>query len=318
MRLRNASRLLAAAVCAAVATYVTVVSLTPGTPAARSRVAVAERPQEPMRGLDTKTVIVAARSLQYGAVLTADTLTEVQWPSASVPPGAFSTRDALLGPGGQRTVLASIAQNEPILASKVTGPGQRGSLSAVIEDGMEAVTIRVDDVLGVAGLVQPGDRVNVMWTYYERKSNASGKPASDVAYSVRLLQNVRVLAIDQVLDRGSQAKPAKAVTVEVDAEGARKVALSQNAGQLSLALLRAGSTPRADYRRIGIDDLGGQPTRGSVQPPSLPQQAEPDGSVVAVTRGTERSYYKITDSGRHEIKPPGKTTPSMTAAPQPE
>jgi len=165
-------------------------------------------------GLDTKTVIVAARSLQYGAVLTADTLTEVQWPSASVPPGAFSTRDALLGPGGQRTVLASIAQNEPILASKVTGPGQRGSLSAVIEDGMEAVTIRVDDVLGVAGLVQPGDRVNVMWTYYERKSNASGKPASDVAYSVRLLQNVRVLAIDQVLDRGSQAKPAKAVTVE--------------------------------------------------------------------------------------------------------
>jgi len=317
MRLRNVYRLAAAGACAAVATYLTVAFLTPRTPPPRSTMAVQEMPQEPVRGLDTKTVIVAARPLQYGAVVTADALTEVQWPSTSVPPGAFSTREALLGPGGQRTLLTSIAQNEPILASKVTGPGQRSSLSAVIEEGMEAVTIRVDDVLGVAGLVQPGDRVNVMWTYSERKANANGKPPSDVAYSMRILQNVRVLAIDQILDRGSQAKPAKAVTVEVDAEGAKKVAFSQNAGQLSLSLLRTGSRPRPDYRRIGIDDLGGQRTPGATPQPT-PQKTEPDGTVIAVTRGTERSYYEMTESGRREIKVSGKTIPPTTAAPQPE
>jgi pilus assembly protein CpaB len=315
MRLRNAYRLLAAAICAAAATYMTVVSFTPRMPTPRP-VAAPEVEREPARGPDTKTVVVAAKPLQFGAALTADSLTEVQWPAASVPPGAFSSREALLGTGGPRTMLTAIAQNEPIVASKITGPGQRSSLAAVIEDGMEAVTIRVDDVLGVAGLVQPGDRVNVMWTFNDRKPSASGKPASDVAYSMRILQNVRVLAIDQILDRGSQAKPAKAVTVEVDAEGAKKVALSQNAGQLSLTLLRTGSRPTPDYRRIGIDDLGGR--RVPAPSPSPPQEAEPDGSVVAVTRGTERSFYEITESGRREIKVSGKTTPRPSAAPQPE
>jgi pilus assembly protein CpaB len=315
MRLRNAYRLLAAAMCAAVATYLTVAFLKPGTPSLRP-VAVPEVAQEPARGPDTKTVIVASKPLQFGAALTADALTEVQWPSASVPPGAFSTREALLGTGGQRTVLTSIAQNEPILASRITGPGQRSSLSAVIEDGMKAVTIRVDDVLGVAGFVQPGDRVDVIWTNNERKPGANGRPASDTAYSTLLLQNVRVLAIDQVLDRGPQAKPAKAVTVEVNAEGAQKVALSANVGQLSLALLRAGSRPSSDYRRIGVEDLGGQPTPGASPPP--PQETKPGGSVITVTRGTERSQYEITESGRREIKVSGKTTLPTTTAPQPE
>jgi pilus assembly protein CpaB len=302
--------------CAAAATYVTVAFLAPGTPPSRPVVAVAERPYEPARSLDVRTVIVAAKPLQFGVALTADALTEVQWPSASVPPGAFDSREGLLGPGGQRTVLTSIAQNEPILASKITGPGQRGSLSAVIEDGMKAVTIRVDDVLGVAGFVQPGDRVDVIWTHNERKPNANGKLSTDAAYSTLLLQNVRVLAIDQILDRGPQAKPAKAVTVEVNAEGAQKVALSANVGQLSLALLRTGSRPNSDYRRIGVEDLGAPQTPGVKNLP--PQKAEPEGHVVAVTRGTDRSYYEITESGRREVKVSGKTTPPTTSAPQPE
>ncbi len=318
MRLRNAYRLLAAAICAAVATYLTVASFSSRPPSSQPPVAAPQMPQEPARGLDTKTVIVAAKPLQFGAALTAEALTEVQWPSASVPPGAFSTREALLGPGGQRTVLTSISQNEPILASKITGPGQRGSLSAVIEDGMKAVTIRVDDVLGVAGFVQPGDRVDVIWTHSERKPNANGRPSSDAAYSTLLLQNVRVLAIDQILDRGPQAKPAKAVTVEVNADGAQKVALSANVGQLSLALLRAGSRPSSDYRRIGVEDLGGERTPGA--PASPPQKAGPDGNMITVTRGTERTQYEITEFGRREIKVSGKTVlPTTTGgAPQPE
>jgi pilus assembly protein CpaB len=209
-------------------------------------------------------------------------------------------------------VLTTIAPNEPILASKISGPGQRGSLSAVIEDGMKAVTIRVDDVLGVAGFVQPGDRVDVLMTRNERTANASGKATTAVAYAEALLQNVRVLAVDQVVERSGQAKPAKAVTVEVTAEGATKVSLGMEIGRLSLVLLRAGSTGGSDYRRIEVDDLGKR--KPGVRPPdnvrTAPDKDPPAaGTVVTVTRGTDRKTYEITETGRQEIKLSSKDAP---------
>lgn len=303
MRLRSAYRILAAAVCAAAATYITVASFSQRTPppaplAAAPIVApIVTRP-------DTRTVIVAAVPLQYNAPLTADVLAEVEWPTASVPPGAFTSREALLG-AGQRTVLQAIAKSEPILASKITGPGQRGSLSAVIADGMKAVTIRVDDVLGVAGFVQPGDRVDVILVRNDR-ATANGRPATGSASSDVLLQGVRVLAIDQAAERAGQPKPAKAVTIEVDADGAAKVSLGQEIGRLSLALLRAGSPSYPDYRRIRVEDLGREKP-GSRMPPA--ESADPEGTVVTVTRGTERSFYEMTDSGRRELKVSSKAPP---------
>jgi pilus assembly protein CpaB len=310
MRLRNVYRIVAAAVCAGVATYLTVSAFAPRTTPPRP---VAAAPAAaPAPAPNTKTVIVAARPLQFNAVLTAADVTEVQWPAASVPPGAFTSREALLGAGGQRTALMAIAKNEPILAAKITGPGQRGSLSAVITEGMKAVTIRVDDVLGVAGFVQPGDRVDVIWTRNERTPSASGRASTNTAYSVLLLQNVRVLAIDQIQDREPKAKPAKAVTVEVDAEGARQVALSANLGQLSLALLRAGAHTTPEYRRTSIDDLGGPNDRPRDRPnvrTPVQERAETDGNVVAVTRGTDRRFYEFTENGRREVKPFSKAPP---------
>jgi pilus assembly protein CpaB len=298
---------MAAAVCAAAATYLTVSSFAPRTPPAQPVVVVPDT--APVRDPDTKTVIVAAKPLQFGTALTPEMLVEVQWPAASVPAGAFSSREALLGPGGQRTVLTAIAKSEPILASKITGPGQRGSLSAVIEDGMKAVTIRVDDVLGVAGFVQPGDRVDVILTRNERAATASGKPAAGLAYSDVLLQSVRVLAIDQIAERAGQPKPAKAVTIEVTAEGAGKVTLGMEVGRLSLALLKAGTPSGTGYRRIEVEDLGKQKP-GLRTPPS--EKTEPDPTVVTVTRGTDRIMYEITESGRREIKLSSKTDAQLT------
>jgi pilus assembly protein CpaB len=306
MRVGTLNRILAAAVCAAGATYLTVSFLS----APRTQVvapAVPRSVQPEAKGLDTKTVIVAAVSLQFGTPLTAAVLAEVEWPAASVPPGAFTSREALLGPGGQRTVLTSIGKSEPILASRITGPGQRGSLAAVIEDGKKAVTIRVDDVLGVAGFVQPNDRVDVLLTRNERPATPTGRPATGTAYSDLLLQNVRVLAVDQLADRG-QAKPAKAVTIEVDTEDAQKVALGASVGQLSLALRQAGSSFTTDVRRIGIDDLG--------RPNELetPRQPTGDRTLVTVTRGvSERSIYEISEGGRREFKltVPGRQDPNQ-------
>src|SRR5262245_1262923 len=308
VRVSTLNRILAAGLCAGVATYLTVWSVARHTlsqglalPAMEAR-----PPPAPAPGRDTKTVIIASAPLRFGTVLTPDVVAEVEWPASSVPVGAFTSREALLGPAGQRTVLGSIAKNEPILAAKITGPGQRGTLSAVIDVDMKAVTIRVDDVLGVAGFVQPDDRVDVLLTRNDRPTSASPNQVSGAAFSDLLLQNVRVLAIDQIADRSGQAKPAKAVTIEVTTEDAQRVALGASVGQLSLALRQAGSVRTTQSRRIGLEDLS--KVRDEPEPP---KSAPPGSPVVTVTRGTrERSQYEITSAGRRELKTMGSAEPA--------
>ena len=299
MRVGTVNRFLLAGLCAAAATYLTVSVLMPQQ-ASRQPVAAQETPVRPPAP-DTKTVVVAAVPLRFGTVLTAEALSEVQWPAASVPPGAFTSRDALVS-GAQRTVVASIRKSEPILSSRITGPGQRGSLSAVIEDDKRAITIRVDDVVGVAGFVQPDDRVDVLWTRFDRP--ATGRSDSAPAYTDLLLQNVRVLAIDQLADRGAQVKPAKAVTVEVTSQQAQKVALAAQAGQLSLALRQSGSSLLSEPQRVNLDDLNAQKRQINVPGP---EGASETSAIVTVTRGaTQRSLYEITPTGRREVKLTGK------------
>ena len=89
------------------------------------------------------------------------TLREIAWPEDALPAGAFAKIADVLT-GGKRVVLTAIEPNEPMLASKITGPGQRATLSAMLRDGLKAVTVRVNDVEGVGGFVLPGDRVDVV------------------------------------------------------------------------------------------------------------------------------------------------------------
>jgi pilus assembly protein CpaB len=299
VRVGTLNRILAASLCAGVATYLTVTSVGRNAPSRAVALPPIDVRPPANPGRDTRTVIVAAAPLRFGAAVTPDVVAEMEWPSSSVPAGAFTSREALLGPGGQRTVLASIAKNEPILAAKITGPGQRGTLSAVIDVDMKAVTIRVDDVLGVAGFVQPDDRVDVLLTRSDRSGSPSPHQASGAAFSDLLLQNVRVLAIDQIADRSGQAKPAKAVTIEVTTEDAQKVALGASVGQLSLALRQAGSLQTTEAaRRIGLEDLGKTSEVDGAKPSSSP--------IVTVTRGArERILYELTPTGRRELQATG-------------
>src|SRR5262245_50944832 len=114
-------------------------------------------------------VVIAAEPLAYGAALTSENVTEIPWFTKLLPEGAFASKDDLLN-GGRRTVLYPLKQGEPVLRSKVTGPGQRASLAAVLEDGKRAVTVRVDDVRGVAGFVLPGDFVDIVMIAEEPSS----------------------------------------------------------------------------------------------------------------------------------------------------
>lgn len=241
------------------------------------------------------TVVVAAMPLSFGDKLTLENLREIPWPAASLPTGAFRTREALLNSKeGARQVITSVGPNEPVLEWKITGPGQRATLSAVLDEGMKAISIRVNDVLGVAGFVLPGDRVDILLT---RTKDNQGNPYVDV-----LLQNVKVLAIDQSADdRKEGAAVVKAVTLEVATLDAQKLTLAADVGQLSLALREAASNAGEVTQRISIKDLvAGDPEisgdeTGSVLAPVAPivKPAIRIGAQVGVTRGVERSVYDV-------------------------
>jgi pilus assembly protein CpaB len=203
-------------------------------------------------------------------------LREIPWLESSLPAGAFAEIDALLN-GGKRVALAPIEVNEPVLAVKITGPGQRATLSALVAPGMKAVTIRVNDVEGVGGFVLPGDRVDVVMTRQLDKGAASNEV---------VLQNVRVLAIDQMADtRVDKPSIAKAVTLEVDTHDAQKLWLAASVGNLSLLLRKAGEVSAEKTRRVTLKDLLGEvlPDLGSRN----------DGVKVVVTRGSQKQEYNV-------------------------
>jgi pilus assembly protein CpaB len=291
MRVSTIAMLLGAAACAAAAALLTQVWLA-ARPEPRSPIVV-QQTTVPA----TRTVVVAAVPLKFATVLTPDVLNEVPWPTEHVPADAFASKAALLA-SGQRTTLGNIVKNEPVLASKVTGPGQRVSLSVMISEGKKAVTIRVDDVLGVAGFVQPDDRVDVLLTRNERATNNAQvvKAAANGVYTDILLQNIRVLAIDQLAERNLTAKPVKAVTLEVETDDAQKLVLAASVGQLSLALRRAGGIETSEPRRIGLEDL---PAPRLSEVPASADDID-RGPLVTIIRGAgERMHYNLgAETGR--------------------
>ena len=226
----------------------------------------------------TRTIVVATKPLRFGNELTAQQLREVSWPESALPKGAFATIAEMLE-GGRRVVLTAIEPNEPVLAPKITGAGQRATLSAVLRDGFKAVTVRVNDVDGVAGFVLPGDHVDVQLTRQIDKTVAT----TDV-----VLQNARVLAVDQVADDRTD-KPAvvKAITLEVDVVGAQKLSLAASVGNLSLMLRKAGDTTGQYTRRLTLEDLSA---------PSIPvaERKAPSGvTTVSVNRASQRQEYSV-------------------------
>ncbi len=216
--------------------------------------------QEAVAEVPRNTVVVASSSLSFGTTLDTSNLKEIEWNSSSLPEGAFQKVEDLFKEEGSRQVLIPVGLNEPVLITKITGPGQRATLSAVLSDGMKAISIRVNDVLGVAGFVLPGDRVDIMLN--RRVRNASSSESS--AYVDVLLQSVKILAIDQIADEKKENPTVvKSVTVEVTTRDAQKLILAATIGSLSLALREVASNEGEIPERITLKDLVGE-TAGEV------------------------------------------------------
>ena len=177
--------------------------------------------------IETVPVVVATGQLQYGQKLTEKNLKIVQFAKESAPPNAFSKIEDLISESDNRIVLRSIDPNEPILKSKVTGFGERATISAQLTPGMRAFTLRIDSGSGVACFLLPNDRVDIFMT----RNNADGLSAN------LLMQNVKVIAVDQFSDKESnQARVARTATVEVSPKDAQALALAQQVGRLTLSL----------------------------------------------------------------------------------
>ena len=206
--------------------------------------------QEEQAVEDTQTIVVAAEPIGFGERMVPSKVREIAWASPVLPEGSYAKiEDLILGDSEDvaRFALTSMSAGEPILVSKVTEPGQRAKMSTALTPGMKAISIRVNDIAGVAGFVLPGDRVDVMLTRGGRGNSA---------FVDILLQGVKVLAIDQIADdRKDQPSVVRSVTFEVDTIQSQKLVLGATVGSLSLALRNVASTDVQDFERVTIGDL---------------------------------------------------------------
>jgi pilus assembly protein CpaB len=275
---------------------------------------VAEQPQ-----LGITKVVVARTTLFFGSRINADQIREVSWPADSVPPGAFTSAEELLVGDEPRMALRTIEANEPILASKISGAGGKATLSAIISEEMRAMTIRVNDVIGVAGFIVPGDRVDVLLTREEGEENQ----ITDI-----LLQNVKVLGVDQ-LASDDQEKPVvvQAVTLEVSPEQSQKLTLAAEVGSLTLALRNVLDAEAEFARTVSKRDLKVGEVN-SAEPPKVAKvrsKAVDPLASVKIFRALSGSEYKVQkeDNGAGAPAPRvkegsadiGKPTAPVPAAP---
>ena len=241
--------------------------------------------------LGTSKVAVAATDIDLGARLTREMMRVADWPSASVPAGALADDAKLV----DRVTRTSVQKGEPILESKLAPEGAKAGLSAVVMQGKRAMTVRVNDVIGVAGFALPGNFVDIMVNTQEEGKGAN-RDANDTSVSKIVLEHILVLAVAQEAGRDeSKPKVVNAVTLEVTPAEAEKLDLARSVGTLSLVLRNqidpklAQSTGATKATLLGtvrqapvVAKTTLVPTVATVQP--VARKATPPAKVAAAPR----------------------------------
>src|SRR5215210_8021642 len=188
-------------------------------------------------------VVVAKVAIPLGTKIIPEQLSVVQFPRDSMPDGVFDSVEKLVG----RVAVTNIAAREPITDSKLAAEGTAGGLSAVIPEGYRAITVKVDDVVGISGFIQPGAMVDVVVVIDPAEHTANQDPISKI-----VLQNIKVLANGQNIDQPKnerEANSVKAVTLQVTPEQAEKLVLAANEGKLQLVM--RNSIDQSDTQTTG-------------------------------------------------------------------
>jgi pilus assembly protein CpaB len=263
-----------------------VLAITSGVVAALLALKYLRERTTPLMAAELKRVniVLTARSLPVGAMISERDVKVVSWPGDAVPPGYIrSVKDAV-----GRGVITPVAENEPLLEAKVSTKDAGGGLPIIIRDGMRAVSVRVDEVIGVAGFVLPGTRVDVLLTL--DKNNA--RP---LAITKTLLQNVLTLAAGQSVTRDKEGKPqtVTVITLLVSPDNAELLALAAREGRLQLALRNTLDTVAVSTSGARADKLTPSGTSSTPNRPqrvrATPTTPKANPTVVEGYRGGERT-----------------------------
>jgi pilus assembly protein CpaB len=195
----------------------------------------------------TTSVVVVRSDVPVASSLTRAQLKLVDWPIEHLPAGALHSIEDAKG----RIARRPLAQGEPVLEASLYPTGAAGGLGAVIADKHRAVSVKVDNVIGVAGFVVPGSRVDVMATIRRVDRQRA------IPYSKVILQDVRVLAVDQKLEEVKSGEPelVNVVTLEVSPVQAEHLIYAAHEGRLQLALRAPGDDAKVATRSIGVADI---------------------------------------------------------------
>lgn len=236
--------------------------------------------------VDASTVYVAVRDIDAGTRLTSEMLKKTDWPSGSMPAGSFQDGELLRN----RVLKTHLVTGEPVLESKLAPIGTSGGLSGVIAEGKRAITVRVNDVIGVAGFALPGNLVDIL---------VSAKDENQKPFSKLVLEQILVLAIAQDVGRDdTKPKVVTAVTLEVSPEQAEILDLARNIGTLSLALRNQVDGQHIDTHGRRIHDLFKQPvpaTAVSTEQKTVYRSRESRYEAIAVIRGTSKTETQLSE-----------------------
>ena len=235
-------------------------------------------------------VVVAAHDMPLGSIFGDRDVKTVDWAGGALPPGFIGSVPEAVGRG----LITPVQENEPVLEAKLAAKGAGGGLPVIIDQGMRALSVSVDQVVGVAGFVLPTTRVDVLLTLTDA---ASKEPATRV-----IMQNVKALAAGQSIqqDKEGKAQSVPVVTLLVTPEQAETLALAASQGRIQMALRNSLDTLHIETRGTRVGALMGGPI-GRV-PVATPRRAaavrelsvpEPSQTVIEVYRGGVRTLQKF-------------------------
>jgi pilus assembly protein CpaB len=238
-------------------------------------------------------IVLAARDLPSGSILTRDDIKLVEWPASSRVGSSFASADAVLGRG----LVAAVSANEPVTEQKLAPPGAGAGLPPTIPPGMRAMSVKVDDVIGVAGFVGPGTRVDLVATL--RAGGNSRESSSRI-----ILSNVLVLMSGTRLEQerttpSTRPAPSSVVTLAVTPTDAEMIALAASEGRITLALRNPLDVASTESAGVNVSTLlrAGAPV--PVEPPVKPRLVvrrpapEPPPPVTVVPAAKPRTVEAI-------------------------
>jgi len=243
----------------------------------------------PGRPVATKTLMVAAHDLQVGALIRDYDLTEISM-SGPAPDHAITNKQDVIGRG----VIATIYQNEPILDHRLAPKGAGAGLAATIPVGMRAVALRVNEVVGLAGFVLPGMRVDVLiaGTAPGGQQNETGTLCKTV------LQNIEVLSAGQRLEKNAEGKPesAQVVNLLVTPTQAEILNLASDETKVQLVLRNPLDTTEQNTNGVSVAGLFGQTVKAAAPSPPVvvekrraPAPRAPETGTIEIFSGVKKS-----------------------------